>query len=83
MNGWMDGGVVGCVEEKEYYKSLLTKSSLQIIEYFRTTTTALLLLVELHVARTDRQTNDINHSTEEYARGIPFTAPQYTNKRIQ
>jgi hypothetical protein len=34
------------------------------------------ILVELHVerARTDRQTNCINHSTEEHARVIPFTA---------
>jgi hypothetical protein len=32
--------------------------------------------IELHVerARTDRQTNGINHSTEEHARVIPFTA---------
>ena len=31
MDGWMDGCVIGCVEEKEYYKSLLFKYSLQII----------------------------------------------------
>ena len=42
MNGWMDGcvGHVVCVEEKDcLYKSLLTKSSLEIIvEIFQYTT---------------------------------------------
>jgi hypothetical protein len=37
---------------------------------------SLATFIELHVerARTDRQTNGINHSTKEHARVIPFTA---------
>jgi hypothetical protein len=31
----------------------------------------------------DADMKAVNHSTEEHARVIPFTAPQYTNKRIQ